>query len=477
MGVEESKLKIKELQPYLKISIVILIVLYLVISVLFRYEDTVSYTVWSVNFWDLLFQGRLGEYYTYSYENLRQAPHGLFCGSYLTVFPWILWNFPLWLTHPLSKNVRVDSIVCIFYSKLLLLLCVMGTAFYVYRIVKVVFRKNEEKAWLASILSVGGYEIVNSTAYAGQDEVVYLFFIVAAVYFLLVGKKRMWILFSCMSVTVCPIMLIPFLTAYLIYEKNIFKLLSGTGKILIPSILFELAYHNDEIYQDSKGVNSTSIFEGMMNGDLIGTALGTVSMVGVSIILLFFVCYIIHKEGQDKNVLLIYMLAVSFFVICFMSPLNVFYRFGIYSPFWAVLIVLYEDRLNINFFLMSIVSYGRAFVSLGYSLSPDPFMTQNWNLTQNWNPQFLASEIKTRFVGIQMQALSEMVADILGSQYYTALFIARTVVFAGAIILLIINWTRWNREIQFQVPYRMSMMIYVCSGAFFFMAFMVCIVT
>lgn len=103
MGVEESKLKIKELQPYLKISIVILIVLYLVISVLFRYEDTVSYTVWSVNFWDLLFQGRLGEYYTYSYENLRQAPHGLFCGSYLTVFPWILWNFPLWLTHPLSK--------------------------------------------------------------------------------------------------------------------------------------------------------------------------------------------------------------------------------------------------------------------------------------------------------------------------------------------------------------------------------------
>ena len=87
MRLKVLKRKTEKLQPYLKISMVVLIILYLVISVLFRYEDTVSYTVWSVNFWDLLFQGRLGDYYSYSHENLRQAPHGLFCGSYLTVFP------------------------------------------------------------------------------------------------------------------------------------------------------------------------------------------------------------------------------------------------------------------------------------------------------------------------------------------------------------------------------------------------------
>jgi len=477
MRLKVLKRKTEKLQPYLKISMVVLIILYLVISVLFRYEDTVSYTVWSVNFWDLLFQGRLGDYYSYSHENLRQAPHGLFCGSYLTVFPWILWNFPLWLTHPISQNVRVDSVACIFYSKLLLLLCVIGIAFYVYRIAKVVFRKSDEQACLAAILSVGGYEIVNSTAYAGQDEVVYLFFILAAVYFLLAGRKRMWLLFSCMSITVCPIMLIPFLTVYLIYEKNILKILGGTGMVLIPSLFFEFVYHSDEIYQESKGINSTSIFESMMDGDRIGTALGTVSAVGVAIILVFFLCYIIHEEGQNQNVSIIYMLAVSFFIICFMSPLNVFYRFGIYTPFWAVLIVLYEDRLNINLFLMTVVNYGRAFVSLGYSLSPDPFMTQNWNLTQNWNSQFIFPEIKTCLGEIRMRAVSEMMVDILGSQYYTVLFIARTMVFAGAIILLLINWKRWDKEISFQISYRMSMVMYTCSNVFFFVAFVVCILS
>ena len=76
-----------------------------------------------------------------------------------------------------------------------------------------------------------------------------------------------------------------------------------------------------------------------------------------------------------------------------------------------------------------------------------------------------------------MRAVSEMMVDILGSQYYTVLFIARTMVFAGAIILLLINWKRWDKEISFQISYRMSMVMYTCSNVFFFVAFVVCILS
>lgn len=456
---------------YLKVCFLILIVSYFVISCLFRYEDTASFTVWSVNFWDLLFEGRLGEFYSYSMDNLRQAPHGVFCGSYLTIFPWILWNFPLYLTH-LPAGTPVDSFLCVIWSKILLLICVAGAAFYAYKIVKNVIKGDEEQAWLAAVLAIGGYEIVNSTAYAGQDEIIYLACMMAAIYYLLIGKKKAFWACSCMAVTICPIMLVPFLSAYMIYEKNIFKILGGTVLLLGPSVLFEIIYRNDTLYQQTKGANTVFIFQSMMNGDLIGTALGTVSMVGMAIILLFFVCYITNKEEEDRTFFLIYMIAVSFFVLCFMAPFNVFYRFGIYAPFWAVWLVIYKDRLHMNLFLLMILSYGRAFLSLGYTLNP------NIILTQNWNSKFLMPEILAGLEGkIQMRATAEMASNILGDIYFSALNMIRTVVFAAAVILLIINWKEWKMKVHINMPYKISAIIYVCSSAFFLLAFAVCILT
>ena len=465
-----SKIAIKIPKTYLKICFVILSASYIVISFLFRYEDIASYTVWSVNFWDLITEGRLGEFYSYSQENLRQAPHGMFCGSYLTIFPWILWNFPLYLTHRLPGNGIVDSLPCILWSKMLLLICAAGTGFYVYKIVKDIMNRTEEQGWLAVVLSVGGYEIINSTSYAGQDEIIYVACIVAALYYLLVGKRKAFLMCACLSVTVCPIMLIPFLVAYLIYEKRIFKIGCQTLLVLMPSILFEILYYNNELYQKTKSINSLSIFESMMNGDLIGTALGTVSIVGVALIVLFFVCYIESKEEKDRPFFLIYMVAVSFFIICFMAPFNVFYRFGIYVPFWAILLVLYKDRINMNIFLLTIISYGRAFLSLGYTLNPDII------LTQNWNSKFLMPEILSALEGkIRMRSTSEMAANILGDVYFTSLFMVRTVVFAAGVLLIMTNWMGWKKNGNIGISYKISTMVYICSSIFLLMAFIICI--
>lgn len=457
---------------YLKVSLVILIASYFVITCLFRYVDTTSFTVWSVNFWDLLFQGRLGDFYSYSMDNLRQAPHDLFCGSYLTIFPWILWNFPLYLTHRFPDNILVDSFACIIWSKLLLLICVAGVAFYSYKIVKNVIKGDDEQAWLAAILAVGGYEIINSTAYAGQDEIIYVACMMAALYYLLLGKKKAFWICSCMAVTICPIMLVPFLAAYLIYEKNIFKILGGTVLVLLPSVLFEMIYRNDALYQQNKGPNTVLIFQSMMNGDMIGTALGTASMVGIALIFAFFVCYITNKEEDDKPLFLIYMLAAVFFVICFMAPFNVFYRFGIYAPFWAIWLVIYKDKLNMNLFLLIILSYGRAFLSLGYTLASDAV------LTQNWNSQFLMPEILSVLEGkIRIRATVEMAVNLLGNIYHSALGMVRTIVFAAAVILMAINWKGWKAKVNINIPYKISTILYVSSTALFALAFAVCILT
>ena len=50
--------------------------------------------------------------------------------------------------------------------------CIVGIGVFSYKIVKDIFNLEEEQAWMAVLLSVGGYEIIDSTVYAGQDEVI-----------------------------------------------------------------------------------------------------------------------------------------------------------------------------------------------------------------------------------------------------------------------------------------------------------------
>ena len=41
----------------------VIAVSYVLTTVIFRYVDTISFTAWSVSFWDCLFEGKLNEFY------------------------------------------------------------------------------------------------------------------------------------------------------------------------------------------------------------------------------------------------------------------------------------------------------------------------------------------------------------------------------------------------------------------------------
>lgn len=98
------------------ISLLALIcVTYLITSVIFSFRDGLSLTVWTVEFWDVLFSGNLADFYDYTDLNLRGAPHGAVAGSFLPILPWCLWNFPIWLTHrsPIGTDVRGGGVQCL----------------------------------------------------------------------------------------------------------------------------------------------------------------------------------------------------------------------------------------------------------------------------------------------------------------------------------------------------------------------------
>ena len=163
---------------------------YAFIMMVFRYIDGVSFTAWSVSFWDVLFSGNGGHDFTYSVGALRGSCHEGVLIEWLTFFPWIIWNFPLWLTHPLSKNPDVSGMRCVLWSKMFLVVCLVVLCIYVYKILMRI-TKNDFTFSLAGVLMVASsLEMLDSVAYAGQDEVVYLATFAIALHQLIAGKKK-----------------------------------------------------------------------------------------------------------------------------------------------------------------------------------------------------------------------------------------------------------------------------------------------
>lgn len=81
---------------YTALSAVTILTTFLAL-ITFEYWDLDSMTAWTMNFWDLFFEGRLNEFYEYTALNIHGAQHYNCEGNYLWLLPWCLWNLPLWL--------------------------------------------------------------------------------------------------------------------------------------------------------------------------------------------------------------------------------------------------------------------------------------------------------------------------------------------------------------------------------------------
>ncbi len=248
------------------IAIIVCAISWLFITVVFRYEDTVSFTSYGVTFWDALFSGNIGNYYTYASQNLRGALHPVEVFEWITFLPWVIWCFPLWVTHPLSSNSDVTGMKCIIWSKLFFAVCIVVLCIYLYKLMMRLTDNDLEFSLGGVVLVAASLEILDSTAYAGQDEIVYLTTLVIAIYEYTSGKKKTGFIFLVLTVTFCPLMLIPVMIIVVLLEKRIWRIAIDAGLLMLPTVLFKLVYRNDPVFQAGRNsYNNLGIFQTMMN--------------------------------------------------------------------------------------------------------------------------------------------------------------------------------------------------------------------
>ncbi|WP_026504927.1 hypothetical protein [Butyrivibrio sp. NC3005] len=317
--------------------------------------------VWSVSNWDILFEGRVADFYTEKIINTRGAIQLGGCSSPLMLIPQMIWNFPIWITHYFNGKRFVGTIFCVYWYKLFLLAVTLMIGILIYRIINRM-TGEKKKAQLGMILMLGSAQTMLSTMYTGQDEIVYLLAILLSYDALIQKKKKWFIVWGIVSVTLCPIMIIGYAVLVVLSEKNLIKIVGKILLSIIPNGLWSL-YSIGMENKIEVSINDSEFIDKMMNMAKFPITTGDASIVGIIICIIFILAYLTKKEKTELY--LLYLNSIMVLISFFMD--NFFYRLLIYVPFTilTILVITKEERTNMSLLLFTILEYIRMFVG-GY---------------------------------------------------------------------------------------------------------------
>lgn len=230
--------------------------------------------------------------------------------------------------------------------------------------------------------------------------------------------------------------------------------------MLLPTVLFDFLYRNDQLYQSSK-TDFTDLILEMFGIASINTVLGPVSILGVFLVIFYFYSYGIKVENDitsQKKV--IYVLGVIFILMgLFMG--NNFYRLFLYVPFLVLLLIISERNLQMNLFLLLVSTFGRSLLACAVNNSQN--MNTAFIMKNSWISNL--SEAVNGNQGIKNLGLYDKL--MLRFPFFPGIVMVVTVCAVSAMILLvIINYPKYKAEHEFPVSEKILLAGYVLCMPF-----------
>ena len=342
----------------------------------FDYVDLNSLTAWAVNFWDAVFDGRLIHYYEYTARNLRGAHHAVFVGNYLEEIPLAIWDIPLFFTHSVSKNPLVISTACLAWARLFYVLMIATSVVYMNKIC-LLFKSAEHNICKICVLMFGSAEILISCFYAGQNEMVYIAFFIMALYYFFEKKRVKFLICSIITISLCPIMMLPYIILIIADEKKIWKIIAAIIIPMIPTEIFTRIYCHDKLFTGTNGLYAHKFDKYFM----VSSFQSYIDKIPFSILLVIvflgiFAVYFaipgadklnndneIDKFDEERNIKILGILAVIMVLWSFFAQ-DTFYRSFLYIPFLILYIMVKNQYHNFECFFLMLLNYSRTYITL-----------------------------------------------------------------------------------------------------------------
>ena len=442
--------KLREKDGFKTFSFIMALATIAVMWVSFEFKDFDSITAWSLNIWDLIFSKDLGlkDFYPYTAQNLHGVLHQYCQGNYVWLFPLSVWNFPLWLIVNLfDVSVVIGNPWCMIWSKLYFIGLHLALAHVAY----LICNKLGVKSYLAPLLILVAPEILISAEFAGQDEITYIFCVLLAIYFAMCDKWKLSYLCCVLAVSFCPIMLLPATAIILYKEKKVVRVVLYEIGLLVPLMLFEVAYINDEIYQIMKRVYSIGPFvEQLFPISNVNSAMGAVPL---SIILIIFVLFFAYTRKTYEGKELLYIVTLVMVIISFGMD-HYFYRTLIHVPFLIIVVVLNQSMRNMNMFLMMLLMVSRAFWNL--TVGVENVFNTCYVLRNSWMTKICDYFGSDRYTYYTCRNLLSYMEKVIPTWVY---WIVVAVAYACVGLLLYCNYYKKEKAYEFDLNYKWSITV------------------
>lgn len=343
----------------------------IVLFLSYGYMDLKAWTVWSINLWDCLFDGKLWNYYEYCAENIYNLECVYMGSNYLALIPWAIWNLPLWILQRFFGVAAAGHAWTLLYSKIFLVVVHAVALYYTYKIVRIV--KPEDTGMETLYLSFSFPFAMISVYYAGQTDIISICLFVIAVYQLLNHNRKMFLLFSVLSIAAKPYVLIPFAAVVLLTEKEVWKIIRDAVAGVSVMILFHIVYFNAPMYRESLSNGPSGKQLNSLLGLSVNNFLGmNISLFLVAVLCVYFFLYIRPWEKEDPKAL-IYAIIIPI-LLFFLFTEYKFYRVVYLFPYLYILFAINSDRLGLNLLLECIMNAG---IAVKFYLTNGGFFS-NW---------------------------------------------------------------------------------------------------
>lgn len=353
-----------------------------VMMISFNYVDGNSYISWSIELLDRIFGKTEMEFYEYSALNLHtnDAFHYGCDKSILMILPLAIWNIPVWIVHQITGEMIVTGIWDIVWMKFGFLLCIVITAVESAKIVRII--RPDADTSLVYPLLFGSFDVICSTMYASQDEIVYILTLIVAMRHIINNKVKWFLVFSAITVALNPEMVIPILLMILFQENRLLIIMLELLVSVAPMEMFNIIYRNNDAYNEVRVVGD-NLVKSLFSAD-IGLKMGenTVSLFLVVVCLLLFYAFSAKKE-KSKSEDLIWIIALVMISMTLLSTggyINYFYRSIMYVPFIIILILISNQNININLVLYLLYSWCRSWLCICTNI---PQNMSTWYITYN----------------------------------------------------------------------------------------------
>ena len=313
--------------------------------------DSQSLTIWSTNVWDVIADGKFRSLYEYTATNVHGVHHNYMGSELMSVLPWSVWNLPIWIMQRFFDKPIMSSAIMLAYSKLFMVFLTVVTVIFTKKITYLI-TGDKYKSVLAMYLTASSTYIYLSVCYSGQNDIMMICGSVIAVYYLLQNKRKTFLIWSAVTISIKPFFILPFLAVVILSEKNLLKIILKALAAVSGLLAQKLLFRGAPGYEASMNSGpAKEMMEKMFPANL-NTNFGGISFFAVSLVLIYLYCYTRDYKNDDYGdkdssigKYAIYIIAVTYTCYVMFSPFS-FYRLATITPF--IYIVMVQNR---NMFL------------------------------------------------------------------------------------------------------------------------------